>query len=433
LGNYLGAVKGMLQLQQDPSLETLFMVADVHTLTTPYKVKDLSENRREVFVDYLAAGLDPHKSILFIQSMVPEHLELAFYLSSVTTIARMQHLPTFKDKVKQYPEASTMALLNYPNLMAADILIYKASKVPVGIDQEPHLEIAREIARKMNTVYGTDFPEPERFITPGEYVPSLKGEGKMSKSVEGSYINLTDSLEDIRKRLATAPTDTGQGSELPTTGGVANLLSLVSLFQGDEEVTKYFELYQGQGIIYQELKEELAQSIFKVLKPIQEKRQELEQDRTYIDNVIADGAAKARIIATQTLQEVKKKMGLLIKIKPSHKPIISYEEFSKLDVRMGTVKQATIPEGSDKLIRTVIDFGKEVGERVIYSGIKEYYSPEELVGRQLPYVINLAPRSMMGEESQGMLMATSSLTNQDQHKAVLFAIDSQVVNGSMVI
>src|SRR3989338_6168405 len=205
LGNYLGAVKGFLALQENPEYECLYMVADVHTLTTPYQVEELRQNRREVILDYLAAGLDPDKSVLFQQAEVPEHFELAFYLSSITTIAKMQHLPTFKDKVKQYPEHATMALLNYPVLMAADILIYKAGLVPVGIDQEPHIEVAREIARRMNQDYGTDFPEPKRFATKGEYVPSLLGEGKMSKSVEGSYINLTDDLETIKKKLAATP------------------------------------------------------------------------------------------------------------------------------------------------------------------------------------------------------------------------------------
>ena len=165
LGNYLGAVKGMLELQNDPQYQTLYMVADVHALTTPFDVQQLKINRREVIIDYLAAGLDPEKSIIFQQADVSEHLELAFYLSSVVTIARMQHLPTFKDKVKQYPQHATMALLNYPILMAADILVYKAGLVPVGIDQEPHLEVAREIARKMNQDYGLDFPEPVRFST----------------------------------------------------------------------------------------------------------------------------------------------------------------------------------------------------------------------------------------------------------------------------
>lgn len=310
LGNYLGAVKGMLALQEDPNIETLYMVADVHTLTTPYDVAELRENRRAVMLDYLAAGLNPAKSILFQQAMVPEHMELSFYFSSVMSIARMQHLPTFKDKVKQYPDHATMALLNYPLLMAADILIYKAGLVPVGIDQEPHLEIAREVARKMNEEFGMDFPEPKRFATAGEYVPSLSGMGKMSKSVEGSYINLTDDLETIQKRLAGAPTDSGRGDRVPTEGGVANLLKLVRLIQGPERRATYEAQYLSTGIRYGDLKKELAEAIFAELKPIQERRKALETDPAKVDAIIEDGAKRARAIAAATVAEVKAKMGL---------------------------------------------------------------------------------------------------------------------------
>jgi len=329
LGNYLGAVKGMLDLQQSDTYETLYMVADVHTLTTPYEVEELRHNRREVVIDYLAAGLDPEKSILFLQSMVGEHLELAFYFSSLVTVAKMQHLPTFKDKVKQHPDHVTLALLNYPALMAADILIYKASLVPVGIDQEPHLEAAREIARRCNQEYGTDFPEPKRFATTGEYVPSLAGEGKMSKSVEGSYISLTDDLEMIRRRLSGAPTDSGKGKieadEQSKDGkrftdqggavsqGVANLLKFVELFQGQELRNQYEAAYtdpNGQGLRYGELKESLAQAIFTELSPLQAARAELESKPEYVDKVIAEGAERARAIARATVQEVKSAMGL---------------------------------------------------------------------------------------------------------------------------
>jgi tryptophanyl-tRNA synthetase len=310
LGNYLGAVKGMLELQADPTIETLYMVADVHTLTTPYDVAELRENRRAVMLDYLAAGLDPAKSILFQQAMVPEHMELSFYFSSVMSIARMQHLPTFKDKVKQYPDHATMALLNYPLLMAADILVYKAGLVPVGIDQEPHLEIAREVARKMNEQFGMDFPEPQRFATKGEYVPSLAGSGKMSKSVEGSFINLTDDLATIQKRLSGAPTDGGRGAIVPTEGGVANLLKFVELFQGAERRAAYEAQYKGEGLRYGDLKRELAEAIFAELKPIQERRAALEADPAKVDAIIQDGAERAGVIAKATLAEVKAKMGL---------------------------------------------------------------------------------------------------------------------------
>ncbi|OGJ20730.1 MAG: tryptophan--tRNA ligase [Candidatus Pacebacteria bacterium RIFCSPLOWO2_01_FULL_47_12] len=310
LGNYLGAVKGMLALQDDPKLACFFMVADVHTITTPYDIDELRVNRREVIIDYLAAGLDPERSTLFLQSMVGEHLELAFLFSSVMSIARMQHLPTFKDKVRQYPDHATMALLNYPLLMTADILLYKAHLVPVGVDQEPHIEIARQVARKMNEVYGTSFPEPTRFATKGEYVPSLQGAGKMSKSVAGSYISLTDSEAEVLARLSAAPTDSGKGSLASMPQGVVNLLQLVELFAGSKQRAMYESQYETTGIRYGELKKELASKIFAELKPLQEKRHELESNPTFIDQVIAAGAAKAQVVARKTLSEVREKMGL---------------------------------------------------------------------------------------------------------------------------
>lgn len=330
LGNYLGAVKGMLALQEREDLETFFMVADVHSITTPFIPSDLAENRREVIIDYLAAGLDPEKSVLFLQSMVDEHAALAFYFSVAVSVARMQHLPTFKEKVKQYPDNVTMALLNYPVLMAGDILIYKAGLVPVGIDQEPHLEIAREIARKMNEQYGLDFPEPQRFATSGEYVPSLKGDGKMSKTVEGSFIAITDDLETINKRLAGAATDSGKGTitlqqkeyagkqveqkiytdQSGTASGVGNLLTFVELFLGKNARSEYEHNYQNGGIRYGDLKQTLAAEIYKQMAPLQAKRAELVADTKYVDDVMATGAAKARAVAIATLAEVKKSMGL---------------------------------------------------------------------------------------------------------------------------
>lgn len=307
LGNYLGAVKGMLELQNSSDYETFYMVADVHTITTPYNVEELRKNRREVILDYLAAGLDPEKSVIFQQSEVNEHLELAFYLSSVTTIAKMQHLPTFKEKVKQYPDHATLALLNYPALMAADILLYKAELVPVGIDQEPHLEIAREIARRFNQDYGTDFSEPQRFKTTGEYIPSLTGEGKMSKSVEGSYINLTDDLETIRKKVRTIPTATAAGGE--KTGGIKVLFDLLSLFD-KENVYKFDQEFEKGTLQFVALKDAVAEAIFAELKPMQEKRKEFENNSELVDRIIRDGNEKARKVAEQTVEEVRQKMGL---------------------------------------------------------------------------------------------------------------------------
>ncbi len=309
LGNYLGAVVGMLELQNNPEYETLYMVADAHTITTPFKVEELRQNRKEIVIDYLAAGLDPKKSIIFQQSDIQEHFQLTFYFSSITTVARMQHLPTFKEKVKQYPQNINMALLNYPILMAADILIYKAHLVPVGIDQEPHLEIAREIARKMNQLYGTDFPEPVRFATKGEYIPSLKGEGKMSKTVEGSYINLTDSLDEIRKKIRGIPTATTAGG--PIIGGIKTLFILAEIFLPSTDYQNFKNQYHQGTLQFVKIKDMLAEAIYQKLKPFQEKRKEIEKNKDYVNQVIEEGGRRARVIASQTLKEVREKMGLL--------------------------------------------------------------------------------------------------------------------------
>jgi tryptophanyl-tRNA synthetase len=307
LGNYLGAVKGMLELQENPVYETLYMVADAHAVTTPYEIEELRKNRREVIIDYLSAGLDPEKSVIFCQADVSQHFELAFYFSSVTTVAKMQHLPTFKDKVKQYPEHATMALLNYPVLMAADILLYMADSVPVGVDQEPHLEVTREIARRMNQDYGTTFPEPKRFATKGGYVPSLTGEGKMSKSVEGSFINLTDSLDEIRAKIRAVPTASEVGGEM--SAGLQALFAFYDLFDA-EKGQQFQSQFQDGSLRFVDLKDTLAEIIFASLQPLQEKRREIEANPEYVDRVIAEGAEKAGAIARTTMQEVREKMGL---------------------------------------------------------------------------------------------------------------------------
>jgi tryptophanyl-tRNA synthetase len=311
LGNYLGAVKGYLELQNDPDYETIYMVMDLHAITTPFDKEKLAENTRNVIMDYLACGLDPEKSIISAQSLIPEHTYLSHIFSSEISVARMQHLPTFKEKIAQHPDNVTMALLNYPVLMAADILLYKASLVPVGVDQEPHLEVAREIARKMNQKYGMDFPEPKSFSTKGKYVPSLLGEGKMSKSVSKSFINLTDDLDTIRVKLSLVPTDNGKGNELSTKGGVFALLELYELFIDREGRKDYEDKYLSTGIKYSELKDNLARAIASRLEPIQKERKYYEDHPEEVDRIIKDGAQKAGKIAKETIKEVKEKMGFI--------------------------------------------------------------------------------------------------------------------------
>lgn len=309
LGNYLGAVKGMLSLQDE--YDCIFSVVDLHAITTPYSPRTLQDSVRSVILDYLAAGLDPKKCKLEIQSLVPSHMELAYYLSTIYPISRLEDLPTYKDKKAQHPKYVNMGLLYYPVLMAADIMLYKGELVPVGIDQEPHLEVAREIARKFNSMFGQTFPEPKRFASPGEYVPSLSGEGKMSKSVEGSSITITDDLETIKKRLATAPTDSGtNGGQLPERGGVANLFKFLELFESKETYTTFEKQYETGTIRYSELKNVLAEAIYKELQPLQEKRKFFEENSMIVDGILEESNELCRQSAEETMREVRQKMGL---------------------------------------------------------------------------------------------------------------------------
>ena len=310
LGNYFGAVKGMLALQD--KYDCIFSVVDSHTITVPYDVKTLRQSVRDIILDYLAAGLDPKKCNLEIQSKVPQHTELAYLLATIYPVSRLEDLPTYKEKKAQYPKYVNMGLLYYPVLMAADVLLYKAELVPVGIDQEPHLEVMREIARKFNSIFGQTFPEPHRFKTDGEYVPSLAGTGKMSKSIEGSFINLNDGLETIRKRLGGAPTDSGTvGGKVPETGGVANLFKMLKLFKLNDEYNKFQKDYEDKKIRYAELKEVLSQAIYKELQPFQERRKKFEENSKLVDSIIQESVGKCREMADKTMREVKEKMGLL--------------------------------------------------------------------------------------------------------------------------
>lgn len=309
IGNYLGAVKGMLALQD--THECIFGVVDLHAITTPYDANGLQQAIRDVVLDYLGAGLDPKKCHLIVQSQLKaEHLELAYYFGTIYQVARLEDLPTYKEKKEQHPDYVNMGLLYYPVLMAADILIYKADMVPVGKDQEPHIEVTREIARKFNSMFGETFPEPKTFKSEGYSVPSLLGEGKMSKSVEGSYIALTDDLTTIKAKLAKAVTDSGKGEKFPDAGPAANLVTFVELFEGHDRAQQYRSLYKESGIKYGELKTELAEAIFKELQPIQERRKYYEEHPKEVDKILEDGKNYAQKIAQETLEEVREKMGL---------------------------------------------------------------------------------------------------------------------------
>jgi tryptophanyl-tRNA synthetase len=305
LGNYFGAVKGMLALQD--THDCVFSVVDLHTITVPYDPETLQTDVRNIVLDYLAVGLDPKKCKLEIQSKIPEHTELAYLLSTIYPVAHLEDLPTYKDKKAQYPKYVNMGLLYYPVLMAADILLYKGELVPVGVDQEPHLEVAREIVRKFNSMFGQIFPEPQRFKTDGEYIPSLLGEGKMSKSVEGSYINLVDDFETIKKKVRSIPTADVSGGKM--SAGVEVLFKLLELFDPNS-VQNFKKEYDSGKLQFVTLKDHLSDKIFEHLKPIQERRKEFESNPGLVDSIINEGIEECQKIAHETMQEVRKKMGL---------------------------------------------------------------------------------------------------------------------------
>lgn len=311
LGNYFGGLKGYIELQNKEKYDCIYAVVDLHGITSPYEPKTYQEKIREVAIEYLAGGLDPKKCHLIIQSQIPEHIELAYLLGTIYPVSRLEQLPTYKEKKKEQPKYINVGLFYYPILMAADILLYKAQFVPVGKDQSPHLEVTREIARIFNRTFGQTFPEPQIYLMPVSYIPSLTGEGKMSKSKPNSYINLVDSLSIIKEKLAKVPTDSGKGKKIPEKGGINSLLLLVELFEGLEKRKEYEKLYLSTGIRYKELKEQLAEAIYKELKPIQEKRNYYLKHPKLVDEILEEGRKYASRIAKQTLKEVKEKMGIL--------------------------------------------------------------------------------------------------------------------------
>jgi tryptophanyl-tRNA synthetase len=314
IGNLLAAIDGMVELQNNPDYETFYMVADLHGITTPFDPDELSRNRIEVAKDYLSVGIDPKKSVLFLQSDLSEHAELAYYLSSIVSVPNGLHVPSFEKKknVKELSNVS-VARLEYPVLMAADILLYKAKKVPIGLDQEPHLEITRIIAKRMNKTYDLSLPIPERFSTKvSDYViPNLRGDGKMAKSEPKYAIFLNDSLDQIKAKLAKVPTNLGSGEGIPKEGGVYVLFLLTKLFIGNDRAGELEKQYKGVGIKYGDLKEELAHAIYKRLKPIQDKRKYYDENPQVVERILDEGAKKARGVASQTLKEIKSAMGFL--------------------------------------------------------------------------------------------------------------------------
>jgi tryptophanyl-tRNA synthetase len=308
LGNYLGALQNWVNLQSD--YDCIYCVVDIHALTTMLDTSSLQMNIHDMVLDWLAAGLDPRKSILFVQSHVPEVTELHTLLSMVTPLSWLLRVPTFKEKVKLQPQNVNYGLVGYPVLQTADIVLYKAGTVPVGEDQLPHLELAREIARRFNNLFGETFPEPEAKLTSFPLVLGLDGKEKMSKQM-GNDIELALSDEETLARVMEAVTDPARRyRDDPGHPEVCNVFRLHGYFSpfAQEELA---ENCRAAKIGCVDCKQNLAQEINTTLKAFRERRAALAAKPQYVKEVLNDGASRARVIARETMREVKQKIGLL--------------------------------------------------------------------------------------------------------------------------
>ena len=314
LGNYLGALQNWVALQQE--YQCIYTVVDVHALTTvesPEEVAQIRPNIEEMVLDWLAAGIDPEECIIFVQSQVPEVMTLHTLLSMVTPLGWLMRVPTFKEKVRQMDETEetvNYGLVGYPVLQTADIILYKGDTVPVGRDQLPHLELAREIVRRFNHLFGDTFPEPQAKLTESPLIVGLDGQQKMSKSLD-NHIDLAATAEETTQRVSAAFTDPQRTRRnIPGRPEVCNVYALHQMFSSGGEVSAvYDECTTAQrGCV--DCKRQLAANINAYLEPLRERRQEFQARPDYVRDILADGATRARAIARNTIEEVYEKMGL---------------------------------------------------------------------------------------------------------------------------
>jgi tryptophanyl-tRNA synthetase len=309
IGNYLGAVKNWVELQR--SYESFFCVVDYHAITVPYEPADLRTRRHEMVVSLLAAGLDPSKATVFVQSMVPEHTELAWIFNTITPLGELERQTQFKDKASRQ-ESIAAGLLNYPVLQAADILLYRADLVPVGEDQVQHLELSREVSRRWNARFGEGyFPEPQAKLTPSRRIMGLDGQAKMSKSM-GNTVGLLEEPAAIWEKLRPAVTDPARVRRTdPGTPEVCNIYHLHKAFSPPDVVTHVENQCRTAGWGCIECKKVLFENMNAELTPIRARAAEIRAHPARVDEVVHAGAATARGVAGETMREVKERMGLM--------------------------------------------------------------------------------------------------------------------------
>ena len=312
LGNYFGAIKNFLKMQHE--YNCFFFIADYHSLTTHPAPSDLHANVKQVLVEYLACGIDPDACTIYIQSDLPETAELYLLLNMNAYVGELERSTTFKEKVRKHPDNVNAGLLTYPVLMAADILIHRAAKVPVGKDQEQHLEMARTFGNRFNRMYKHElFPEPVAFNygTQLVKVPGLDGSGKMGKSEgEGNAVFLSDPPDVIRKKVMRAVTDSGPTAEnQPKPEAIKNIFTLMQIVSSAETFNHFDEQYNTMKIRYGDMKKQLAEDMIIFTAPLREKILALSSDDAFIHKVARQGAEKARASASKTISEARQRIG----------------------------------------------------------------------------------------------------------------------------
>jgi tryptophanyl-tRNA synthetase len=311
IGNYLGAIRQWIELQEKN--ECIFCIVDLHGITTPYQPENLQKNILDLATSYLSAGLNPEKCVFFIQSKVKEHTELAWLLGTITPIGELQRMTQYKEKIKKHPRYVNAGVLNYPVLMAADILLYQTQLVPVGIDQKQHVELARTIARKFNQQFGQNFEEPKELLPKiGAKIMSFQNpEKKMSKSDDpAGCIGLFDAPEIIKKKIMSAVTDLGKEIKYDPEKkpGISNLLTIYSILSNKtiKDLEKKFK-----GVGYAEFKKSLSELMVNYLEPLRENKKQLQKREVYVREILEKGAERARTIAESTMKSVRNNMGLI--------------------------------------------------------------------------------------------------------------------------
>ena len=311
LGNYLGAIKNWLALSEAEGIDqAIFAVVDYHGITTPFDPEKYHEQVMDTVLDYLAAGVDPDKALLVRQSKIPQHTELAWIFNTITPVSWLDRLPTYKEKLEEtHGKYTHMGLLDYPVLMAADILIYKSNLVPIGDDQKAHIDITNEIAKKFNSMFGQTFESVKTYKFEGERIKSLQNPTKKMSKTGDEGIALSDSPDEIRKKIKKAVTDSGKEVMFnpDTKPAISNLITIYHLLSG-KDIKKIETIYEGKS--YAEFKSDLGEVVVSFLKPFQSKHAELKKNPDHAMSILTKSEEKAKVLASSTLKEIKERMGL---------------------------------------------------------------------------------------------------------------------------